>query len=133
MWFNMWASLWLVELVEPWQHNGFLNRREYSEEALMSDETEAVSEADCVLCRRLDPAERTATRADLLEIPLRAIDNICEQCLGTFWINLQSSFPRTEEERPAKASRTFARMISVNDYASGLRLLSVRLDNSSMS
>jgi hypothetical protein len=42
----------------------------------MSNETEVVSEADCVLCRHLDPGERTAMRADLLEIPLG--EPICE-------------------------------------------------------
>jgi hypothetical protein len=65
----------------------------------MSDEIEPVSEANCVLCLNLDPAQRTAMRADLLEIPLRDIDHICEQCLEAFWTNLQASFPKTEEER----------------------------------
>jgi hypothetical protein len=63
----------------------------------MSDDT--VSEADCVLCRDLDPARRAAMRADLIEIPLADIDNICEPCLEAFWTNLQASFPKTEEER----------------------------------
>jgi hypothetical protein len=58
-----------------------------------------VAEADCVLCRDLDPAARSTMRADLLELPLRDIDNICEACLGAFWTNLQASFPKTEEER----------------------------------
>jgi hypothetical protein len=65
----------------------------------MSNEAEFVTEADCVLCRRLASAQRAAMRADLLEIPLSAIDNICEQCLGAFWANLQASFPKTEEEK----------------------------------
>jgi hypothetical protein len=46
----------------------------------MTDETELVTEADCVLCRDLDPVQRVAMRTDLLEIPLPAIDNICEGC-----------------------------------------------------
>jgi hypothetical protein len=58
-----------------------------------------VPEADCVLCRDLGPTQRAAMRADLLEIPLRDIDNICEPCLGAFWTNLQASFPKTEEEK----------------------------------
>jgi hypothetical protein len=60
---------------------------------------DSVAEADWILCRDLDPDRRAAMRADLLEIPLRAIDSICEQCLGAFWANLQASFPKTEEER----------------------------------
>jgi hypothetical protein len=35
----------------------------------MSNETELIGEADCVLCRGLDPDQRAAMRADLLEIP----------------------------------------------------------------
>jgi hypothetical protein len=65
----------------------------------MSNEPEPVTETDCVLCRDLDPVQRAAMRADLLEIQLSAIDNICEPCLGAFWTNLQASFPKTEEER----------------------------------
>ncbi len=42
----------------------------------MSNETERVSETDCVLCRYLDPGERAAMRANLLEIPLGE----CHQC-----------------------------------------------------
>jgi hypothetical protein len=52
----------------------------------MSDETEVVSEVDCVLCRDLDPDERVAMRADLLEIPLGA--PICEQCLRAWVLNI---------------------------------------------
>ena len=63
----------------------------------MSDET--IAEADCVLCRDLDLAQRAAMRSDLLEIPLLDIDHICEACLGAFWANLQASFPKTEEEK----------------------------------
>jgi hypothetical protein len=65
----------------------------------MPDETEHVTEADCALCRHLNPAQRTAMRADLIVIPLRNIDNICEPCLGAFWTNLQANFPKTEEEK----------------------------------
>jgi hypothetical protein len=63
----------------------------------MSDET--IAEADCTLCRDLDPVQRFTMRADLLELPLRAIDRICELCLGAFTANLFAGFPKTEEER----------------------------------
>jgi hypothetical protein len=63
----------------------------------MSDETQPVSEADCVPCRDLDPGQRAATRADLLEIPLH--EPVCGRCVEAFWINLCASFPKTEEER----------------------------------
>jgi hypothetical protein len=65
----------------------------------MSNEPEFVAEANCVLCRDLDAAQRAAMRADLVEIPLRDIDHICEPCLEAFCTNLQASFPKTEEER----------------------------------
>jgi hypothetical protein len=64
---------------------------------LMSDGT--ITEAKCVLCYDLDPAQRAAMRADLIVIPLRDIDRICEQCLEAFTANLFASFPKTEEER----------------------------------
>ena len=65
----------------------------------MSEETAHVTEADCILCRDLNPDKRRAMRTDLLELQLRDIDSICEGCLGAFWTNLQASFPKTEEER----------------------------------
>jgi hypothetical protein len=40
----------------------------------------------------------SAMRADLIVIPLRDIDNICEPCLEAFCTNLQASFPKTEED-----------------------------------
>jgi hypothetical protein len=52
----------------------------------MSNETELVSEADCVLCRDLDPDQRLLMRADLLEIPLR--EPVCDQCLRAWAVNL---------------------------------------------
>jgi hypothetical protein len=61
----------------------------------MRDET--VAEADCVLCRDLDPAQRAAMRADLIVIPLR--EPVCDQCLEAFAANLFAGFPKTEEER----------------------------------
>ncbi len=65
----------------------------------MSNEPEFVPEADCVLCRDLDPVKRMALRADLLVIPLGDIDYICEPCTEAFTANLFASFPKTEEER----------------------------------
>jgi hypothetical protein len=61
----------------------------------MSDET--IAEADCVLCRHLNPAQRAAMRADLLVIPLR--DPVCDQCMEAFTANLFAGFPKTEEGR----------------------------------
>jgi hypothetical protein len=63
----------------------------------MSNEAEAISEADCVLCRHLDPAQRAAMRADLLLIPLR--QPVRDPCMEAFSANLVASFPKTEEER----------------------------------
>jgi hypothetical protein len=63
----------------------------------MPDETEHVTEADCALCRHLDPDQRSAMRADLLEIPLR--EPVCDHCIEAFTANLFASFPKTEEER----------------------------------
>jgi hypothetical protein len=63
----------------------------------MSNEPEAVSEADCVLCRHLDPWQRVTMRADLLEIPIR--EAVCDQCMEAFSANLFARIPKTEEER----------------------------------
>ena len=64
----------------------------------MSGGTEHVTDADCVLCRDLDPDQRRAMRADLLEVPL-PVDNICDGCMEAFTAKLFASFPKTEEER----------------------------------
>jgi hypothetical protein len=61
----------------------------------MSDDT--IAEADCSLCRNLDPAQRAAMRADLIVIPLR--DPVCDGCVEAFTANLFASFPKTEEEK----------------------------------
>jgi hypothetical protein len=42
----------------------------------MPDETEHVTEGDCVLCRDLNPAQRSAMRTDLIEVPLR--ESVCD-------------------------------------------------------
>jgi hypothetical protein len=63
----------------------------------MSDETEHVTEADCVLCRDLDTEQRRAMRAALFEIPLRK--PVCDGCMEAFAVNLHASFPKTEEEK----------------------------------
>jgi hypothetical protein len=63
----------------------------------MSGETEAVSEADCILSRHLDPAQRLAMRAQLIVIPLR--DPVCDGCVEAFTANLFANFPKTEEEK----------------------------------
>jgi hypothetical protein len=47
----------LVELIEPGKHNRCLKPAGALGETLMSDETQPVSEADCVLCRDLDPGQ----------------------------------------------------------------------------
>jgi hypothetical protein len=61
----------------------------------MSDETGG--EADCVLCRDLDPRQRAAMRGKLIEVPLR--EHVCDQCMDAFTANLFEGFPKTEEER----------------------------------
>jgi hypothetical protein len=63
----------------------------------MPEETEHVAEADCVICRDLDPAQRSTMRADLLLIPLR--EPVCDSCTLAFWTNLQANAPKTEEEK----------------------------------
>jgi hypothetical protein len=57
----------------------------------MSDDT--LAEADCALCRDLDPNQRLAMRADLLVIPLR--DPVCDGCVEAFTANLFASFRKT--------------------------------------
>jgi hypothetical protein len=52
----------------------------------MADETGAVSEADCMVCRDLDPGKRPAMRSDLLEIPPRGA--VCDQCLQAWAVNV---------------------------------------------
>jgi hypothetical protein len=59
-------------------------------------------EANCVPFRDLDPTQRVAMRADLIVIPLRDIDHICNGCIEAFTANLFASFPKTEEERPRR-------------------------------
>jgi hypothetical protein len=61
----------------------------------MLDET--VSEADCTLCRDLNPVQRSAMRAKLIVIPLR--DPVCDGCVEAFAANLFAGFPKTEEEK----------------------------------
>jgi hypothetical protein len=63
----------------------------------MPDETEHVTEADCTLCRDLDPAQRSAMRAQLIEISLR--EPVCDGCMEAFTANLFADFPKTEEEK----------------------------------
>jgi hypothetical protein len=63
----------------------------------MPDDTTA--EADCALCRDLDPAQRSAMRADLIVIPLRDIEHICDGCMEAFTANLFAGFPKTEDEK----------------------------------
>jgi hypothetical protein len=61
----------------------------------MSDDS--VAEADCILCRDLNPIQRLALRADLIVIPLR--EPVCDGCVEAFTANLFAGFPKTEEER----------------------------------
>jgi hypothetical protein len=63
----------------------------------MSDMSESITEADCVLCCDLDPVAKAAMRADLIKIPLR--EPVCDPCVEAFSANLFASFPKTEEER----------------------------------
>lgn len=66
------------------------------------------------MCRDLDPGERLAMRADLLEIPLR--EPICEQCLrawsvnvGFGWLNyFQSGSTIVNNEAPAAIAAAIA-------------------------
>ncbi len=63
----------------------------------MSDGIEHVTEADCVLCRDLNPDQRIAMRAGLLHIPL--FEPVCPECTLAFWENVIVNNPQTEEER----------------------------------
>jgi hypothetical protein len=63
----------------------------------MPDETEHVTEADCKLCRDLNPAQRSAMRAQPIVIPLR--EPVCDGCVEAFTANLFAGFPKTEEEK----------------------------------
>jgi hypothetical protein len=63
----------------------------------MPDETEHVTEPNCTLCRDLNPAQRSAMRAQLIVIPLR--DPVCDGCVEAFTTNLFAGFPKTEEEK----------------------------------
>lgn len=63
----------------------------------MADGIEHVTEADCVLCRDLDPGQRLAMRSDLIVIPLR--EPVCDWCTLAFWANILANAPKTEEER----------------------------------
>ena len=58
---------------------------------------EMVSEANCVQCRGLDPAQRLALRVDLIVIPLR--EPVCDQCMEAFTAKLFANLPKTEEEK----------------------------------
>jgi hypothetical protein len=59
----------------------------------MSDEM--IAEADCALCRHLNPTQRAAMRADLLVMPLR--DPVCDHCVEAVAANLFAGFPKTAE------------------------------------
>jgi hypothetical protein len=63
----------------------------------MTEGEGSVTEADCVLCRDLDPGQRAAMRADLIVIPLG--DPVCDGCVEAFTANLFAGCPKTEEER----------------------------------
>jgi hypothetical protein len=41
-------------------------------------------------------------REELIVLPLREIDSICDQCLGAFRTNLFENFPKPEVERPRR-------------------------------
>jgi hypothetical protein len=71
--------------------------------------------------------QRAAMRAGLVEIPSRKA--VCVQCMDAFSANHLANKSLREEERTER----IAAMISVNGYACCLRLLSVRLESSSMS
>jgi hypothetical protein len=58
----------------------------------MSDES--VSEADCVLCRDLDPAQRMTLRADLIVIPLRELS-----AMGAPWRSGRISWRTPRRQR----------------------------------
>jgi hypothetical protein len=70
----------------------------------MSNEPEAVSEADCALCRNLEPRERAAMRAKLIEVPLR--EHVCDQCMDAFTVNLFASFPLRRRAALAAGGRS---------------------------
>jgi hypothetical protein len=62
----------------------------------MSEDT--IAEADCALCRDLNPNQRLAMRAELLQIPLRQA--VCDGCVEAFTANLLfAGFPKSDEER----------------------------------
>jgi hypothetical protein len=61
----------------------------------MTESEGSVTEADCVLCRDLDPALRAAMRADLIVILLR--EPVCDGCMEAFTANLFEGFPKTAE------------------------------------
>jgi hypothetical protein len=56
-----------------------------------------IPEPNCALCRDLNPAQRSAMRAQLIVIPLR--DPVCDACVEAFTANLFAGFPKTEEEK----------------------------------
>jgi hypothetical protein len=80
----------------------------------MSDET--IAETDCALCRHLNPAQRSAMRAQLIVIPLR--EPVCDGCVEAFTANLFAGFPKTEEE---KMRRREERARTANDYGECVR------------
>jgi hypothetical protein len=53
-------------------------------------------------------------------------------CAASIYLQLKMSFAKTDDENASGAGRT-GMMVRENDYAFGLRLLSVRLESSSMS
>ena len=63
----------------------------------MPDETEHVTGPDCTVCRDLDPAQRSAMRADLIVIPLR--EPVCDGCMEALTANLFAGFPKTRRRR----------------------------------
>jgi hypothetical protein len=73
--------------------------KEYLSGGSMPDNTEHVTEANCVLCRDLDLTQRSAMRADLIVISLREIEHICDGCMEAFTASLFASFPKTEEKK----------------------------------
>jgi hypothetical protein len=95
----------------------------------MSDDS--IAEADCALCRHLNPAQRSAMRAQLIVIPLR--DPVCDGCVWRPSLRTSSRTSPRRKRRRCGGGRRWRADEGWDGYACGLRLLSVRLESSSIS
>jgi len=64
------------------------------------DDLKSISEDDCAVCGPWPEADRSSMRMLIDSLPLREVEQICDECLQAFWTNCVVG------PRPKRARRT---------------------------